>query len=492
MIKEKIKRDILGSHEIIKRNYENLLIAKQLGLFRDGYDKDNIETCSDWVIALWIDELDEIKNNKEKFKKEVIPTFKRWFNNGTTTNGLGYYYDVLVMAERKGICIDNNIFAFISGLVKINDVKNLKEIDNYESKLTYFKIEDIINNLIKFKNNGIPINYYSANLYDLLLELESKGEKNNYDTFIFFYTARYSSNSEMMDLYETKKYYENKYSYQIFNANEVNRLLGWFGHNDAIGFNLNYIIELENKIKKLNKKIKNSNLINIASYLNKEVAIIYYEFDKDGNKIRKRVKGKLIDFNKDGIKIFHKINDKDEFMFINDNNQSFISKIYYENILIYECKVLKERETIEKLKRKIEEIKSNDVSNKYIEKYGTIEGLAYLKKYGLDFVNVVDKDVYPIDCLFTYCFENIAWISTANVSWKYILDLVKYTYDLVMSGKIDSNINYGYSFDKFLSEETQKVIKKICNFAITETPDVKNTKTKRVILKNENNNKESE
>lgn len=44
----------LGEEDVVLRNYEYLLIAKNHVFFQDGYDSEDIATCSDWVVVWWI------------------------------------------------------------------------------------------------------------------------------------------------------------------------------------------------------------------------------------------------------------------------------------------------------------------------------------------------------------------------------------------------------------------------------------------------------
>ena len=78
----------LGNHGVVKRNYDYLLLAKQNGFFQNGWDSEDIASCDDWVITWWIDELGEKKQDEEKYKNEILPTFKRWFSNGIKSNGV--------------------------------------------------------------------------------------------------------------------------------------------------------------------------------------------------------------------------------------------------------------------------------------------------------------------------------------------------------------------------------------------------------------------
>jgi len=53
----------LGNHEVVKRNYNYLLLAKQNGFFQNGWHPEDIASCEDWVVTWWIDELGERKQD---------------------------------------------------------------------------------------------------------------------------------------------------------------------------------------------------------------------------------------------------------------------------------------------------------------------------------------------------------------------------------------------------------------------------------------------
>ena len=57
----------MGNFDVIKRNYVYLLLAQENGFFQDGYDEEDIATCSDWIIVWWIDELGDKKKDTKKF-----------------------------------------------------------------------------------------------------------------------------------------------------------------------------------------------------------------------------------------------------------------------------------------------------------------------------------------------------------------------------------------------------------------------------------------
>ena len=86
----------LGDYDVVNNNYDYILLARENGFFQDGWDLDDIATCSDWVVAHWIDELGEKKFDKERFEKEILPTFERWqHKNKIDSTGVGRYYDFI-------------------------------------------------------------------------------------------------------------------------------------------------------------------------------------------------------------------------------------------------------------------------------------------------------------------------------------------------------------------------------------------------------------
>lgn len=463
----------LGEEEVVKKNYEYLLLAQENGFFQDGYDKEDIATCTDWIITWWIDEIGDKKKDKDKFVQEILPTFKRWFSNGVDSTGVGRYYETLKMAERNGIKINEGAFECISCLTRRTDSSLNQEYNSYESISDHFKTKEIMDNLKRFNKSGIPLCYPLADYYDMLIKLEEQGEKIDFDTFMFFYTAGYKTDGKKLGLYDDKKYIEERYGYSTCNADEVLKLMDWLGYG---GYNSNYVNELEKRIEKYdeviskNKKLDRS-IDRISRRLNQNVSLSYYELDEQGNKTLNKISGTLLSCDENGITISYQNPETHDpqSITIEDNDRSLIARVSCNGVSLYESRTLKEREMIQKLKAKIGYLKSEDVLSKYVDKFGSIEGIAYLKKFAPEFIEHVNKEQFPIDNLFALCFENIAWISTGRDSINDVLQHVLYAYNGIMSGQFEAlnNTNFGYPLNKFLSEDSQKVIQRICNYVIS-------------------------
>lgn len=462
----------LGEEEVIKKNYEYLLLAQQNGLFQDCYDKEDISTCSDWVITWWIDELGKAKEDKDKFVNEMLPNFKRWFSNGINSTGVGMFYNILKMAERKGIKINDGAFSCISSLMLKENATLNEEYNSYESISEHFKIKEIMDNLTRFNKSGIPLCYSLADCYDCLIRLEKQGEKIDFDTFIFFHTAGYKTDGQKLNLYDDKKYIEDQYGYSTCNASEVTRLMDWLGYG---GYNSGHIQELKDRIRKYEEVIQKNRKIDksvdrISRKLNQKVSVSYYELDEQGNRKSNRISGTLVSCDENGITLSYQNPETQEIenITIKDNDTSLISKVSYNGVSLYESRTLKEREMIQKLKVKVAEIKSEDIASKYVEKYGTIEGLAYLKKCAPQFISTVNQEQFPIDNLFTACFENIASIAPTK-NPEEILQYVLYAYNKIMAGEFAAlkNSNFGYPPNKFLSDDSLKVVEQICHYVVT-------------------------
>lgn len=462
----------MGNFDVIKRNYVYLLLAQENGFFQDGYDEEDIATCSDWIIVWWIDELGDKKKDTKKFVQEILPNFKRWFSNGINSNGVGQFYDALKMAEINGIKIDNSSFDCISGLVGGIDDSLIQQYNSYRELSEHFITKEIFDNIKKFNKSGIPLCFSLANCYDVIMELDKDREKIDFDTFMFFHTAGYVSVSKQLALYDDKKYIEKNYEYVTCNADEVAKLMTWIGYG---GYNSKHVYELEKRIKKYKEVIcKNKELDRsidrISKSLNKNVSLSYYELDDQGNKTLNEISGILLSCDENGITISRQNPETHEMqnITIEDNDRSLIARVSSIRGLLYKSRTLKEREMVQELKVRIGLIKSEDLLNKYIDKFGSIEGIAYLKKYASQFIEFVNPKQFPVDNLFTFCFENIAWISEGNYSINDVLQYVLYAYNSIMSEQFDTlkHTNFGYPINKFLSNESQSVIQNICNYVI--------------------------
>lgn len=461
----------LGNYDYVKRNYEYIILAQQNGFFQDGYKQDDIMTCSDCIVVHWIDELESKKEDKEKFVLEILPTFKRWFSNGLESTGAGREYDLLKLAERYGIKIDNASFYCLTSLTMKKLLKMNNKYSSYQEMSSYFQIKEILENLVRFNKSGIPISYSLANCYDSLLALEESGELVDFDTLVFFHTAASETFSQDMNLYEDKKTYEERYGYSTCNADEIKKLNNWLRYLG--GYNIEYVGDLNKKVKKLQEKINRYGLSKekIECLKDKKVSISYITLDEDDNKELHKISGVVVDCRDDSItlKVSSVKNDEFEEIVISNNDTSIITKIVRNSVYFYECKTLKEIISAHKLKLKIKEVESQDIASQYIEKFGTIEGLAYLKTGGSKFISLVNKEQFPIDNLFTYCFETISSTFSRTLESQELLQYTLAAYNKVLSGEIESlkDCNFGYPLNKFLSENVLKIVKRVCLYVVS-------------------------
>ena len=146
-----------NTRELVKRNKEYIELAKR-SISRD---------IEDTVIIYWIDELGDRKKDFNRYMNEVLPTFKRWYNNGVSTLSIGTYYDLIKSIEDFGVTIDRGVIIFILGVSqKYNFVgKKLGEDDIHRMKhVLYFH-----------QANGLSIDYKLTDKF----EIPSDNEKSS-------------------------------------------------------------------------------------------------------------------------------------------------------------------------------------------------------------------------------------------------------------------------------------------------------------------------
>ena len=465
---KKLKKYGKFIENLFEKNYEYLLLAEKFGFFKKGRINGDITTCDDWVVALWIDEICSSNPDKQILIDEILPNFKRWFKNGITSNGVGMFYKFLKKAELNGIEINEQSFECISSIFFLKNLNMESKNNCLSSIMEHFEIEEIITNLSRFKQNGLPLNKYLSYCYDELLELERQNEPISYDTYILFRTSGWKSLKEDMDLYEEKKSLESCYGYYTCNADEIKRLRGWlylYG-----GYNHFYVADLEAKIKKWQEK--SARCENLASKsvvrglersLDSKIYISYYLLDEKGKKILKKISGKLVGYSDKEIKLL--LADSQEIL-IKESDNCIISKIGNNYRLFYECPTIQDRVNIYKTNLKIAQIKNRNVLDEYLEKYKTLEGLAYLRTHADSFIDEVDAEQFPIDNLFSYCFEVISGFVFESVEEK--LQYVWAAYNQIKSGNIASidYHNFGKPINKFLYKDELKIMQNVCCYII--------------------------
>ena len=122
-----------------------------------------------------------------------------------------------------------------------------------------------------------------------------------------------------------------------------------------------------------------------------------------------------------------------------------------------------ERINIQRNELRIKRIMSEDLVTKYIGKFGSIKGLAYLKNKASLFIDTISSGNYPINNLFTLCYESIGGKNEID------LRRTLYAYNKIRSGELEvlKNGNNGYPIEDFLSEFTQEKVAQYCYYVAT-------------------------
>ncbi len=458
-------------YKAAKENAYYINIAKELGFFSENED---IALCSDYIIVHWIAGLKKDNLSISKFKEEILPNFRIWQQNGLNNNYVGEIYDFLVLAEMYGLTINKNTYNCLLDLTWLSlDVRKINSTD-VDNILIRAQAEEIIKKLIHFQELGLPLGHILAHNYDALCNLENKGETINFDTLVFLYTANNLTDKET--LYSSKKEIEEKYGYSTNDASEIAKLTNW-----NCGYNFDYVSELRQKEQKCNNKIhflKDYDHMRdtLERLIGKEIIVYFYVFDSKEKPILMKIKGTLTALKRgSSIRNFGTINLEnviadDEYLMdkstIEDADNCFILKVTADKKEVYRCKSIKARMAAAKLSSKADAVKSVNLLKPYLEKFGTIEGLGYLKTATKQFILEVDPNFLPVNNLFAYCYEVIYRTFYVGES---LLEYVLYAYNYVLSGKVEclQGSNFGYQFYHFLSKEAQEVIKNVCYYVVS-------------------------
>lgn len=468
----------LGDYDVVNRNYDYLLLAKKNGFFQDGWDPDDIFTCSDWVVAWWIDELDEKKDDKDRFVREILPTFDVWkHKNRLNSDDVGYNYDFLKEAERNGIEIDDAFVGFVNSFTIKNLLMTKKQTieDSYEKLYDHFLQYDLIQRIKRWKNSGVPLNPQTAQLYDRFSSLERCGENINFDMFIFFSTLKNELPFSLDDyeLLNEKKAIEEKYKTKIISGDEFIGLYNWICH----GYNIDAVQKLEKRIENIQKHLAKTTRMDkyldiINRHVNHDVEVTYTELDHSGKCEIFKLSGKLEEVTNRFIKISYQDEaGKKQIVTILSSDNLFIGRIKLteSNKVLYENRITDEISELSLRKKRVLDIKNANIVDKYIKKYGSITGLAYLRDKAECFINMIDPQKYPINNLFAYCFEHSLIHDEEDVR------RVLYTYNLISSGKfiilfndnskhsIDE-FNDGYPITEYISEKCKYYIYSYCHY----------------------------
>ena len=463
----------LGNHDVVKRNYDYLLLAKQNGFFQNGWDSEDIASCDDWVITWWIDELGEKKQDEEKYKNEILPTFKRWFSNGIKSNGVGRYYDFLKSAEIHELKVDKGFFDCITWLDSRKTDKDLSNesmlngINSYDDVIRHFENQDMLESLVRWRKTGTPLIGETGEFYDVFKRLEETGEVINFETFIFFYTLKnkFDPRQSLEKLWQDKKELEEKYGIKIISGDEFERLQGW-----NYGFNYNVIDDIQKRIDQAKKHLPKGAGLEVFSqranrYADREIKVNYSQLNENGEETVTTIKGTLVSSDGNTLTISSIGQDgQQESVSLSDTDNTFIKKIDLPGFgTIYENRTVRERINIQRNELRIKRIMSEDLVTKYIEKFGSIKGLAYLKNKAPLFIDTISSGNYPINNLFTLCYESIGGKDEID------LRRTLYAYNKIRSGELEvlKNGNNGYPIEDFLSEFTQEKVVQYCYYVAT-------------------------
>lgn len=125
---------------------------------------------------------------------------------------------------------------------------------------------------------------------------------------------------------------------------------------------------------------------------------------------------------------------------------------------------------ISKLEQKIANIESRNTVEEYYKKFGTLAGLGYLKTRANEFIDLVDKDEYPIDNLFAFCFESTAFIPSDNIDE--LLESLKVVHDGFINNDDEiKNWNNNLPIDKYLTINEKERVTNVVLPAAVMTPD---------------------
>lgn len=122
------------------------------------------------------------------------------------------------------------------------------------------------------------------------------------------------------------------------------------------------------------------------------------------------------------------------------------------------------------LEQKIKTIESRNTVEEYYNKFGTLAGLGYLKTRANQFIDLVDKNEYPIDNLFATCFESTAFIPSDNPN-----DLLE-SLKIVHNGFINNEDeikewNGNLPIDKYLKPHEKERVYNVVLPAAVMTPE---------------------
>lgn len=139
--------------------------------------------------------------------------------------------------------------------------------------------------------------------------------------------------------------------------------------------------------------------------------------------------------------------------------KSFDHQIYHSNDLI------KWRKVVE-YNKKIDAIKGRNVLEEYVNRFNTLEGLAFLKTKDSLFFRMVHPIQFPIDNLFAACFECLAYDTDNKAEQQQILKRVWVAYEILSEKKLKwlKNCNYGGDLKHALLNSTLEAVERVCQY----------------------------
>lgn len=428
----------LTLEEKVEKNRKWIEIAKECGLFKDGYDKKDITASDDYVIIHWIDELDKATLDEDTFRNEIIPAFKRWFDNGVRTTGVGRFYNIISLYEIK-----LNEFGYKMNRAAVKEVhwlfsKDIKlENGNIGELGEYFEVDYVLDILVALINLGVKYTDITTQQFDILRYLYENNEKIDLNTGLFFVDspASYLFNTESLRQfidapevifakkklsYEKREDFGEMYGYYPYTAFEADTLskMRSVGFDYEYGHNFQHVEILNEKIANIKKKMVRRILSKYdESSKGKLVRVTYYEYS-NGEEVEKTLKGTLVNFSDDEIIV----SDKDGTEITLKNSDSLhISKILRSNRT--EDKIDKLKEEVVKLEAMVQKKEKLCKKTEYGEYIKDLRYMDYQRTLRL--LNNKKNEIISLEESFIRSFDIKLYSSTDLGKWRRIIKLNK-------------------------------------------------------------------
>lgn len=489
------------SHPICESEYEYLIKAQQFGFFQEGFIQDNITSCDDWVVAVWIKELnDKYKKDENLFLNEVLPNFKKWLSTDRRLkkySGVGYGYEVLSLTQEKGVEINYSSVQMLVGTKLFEKISSALKY-GIENNLAKFKIDEIFRNIVFFNECGIPFGSDFGNYYQELVNFSEKllsdGKPLNYSLLVFLDTC---TSGKYNEFYELQKRISREYNYETCNCQEMKML-----SNFMSGCNKKVIDDLTLEKDKVNERIDNlldterDRIYDTFAYrIGEKCKISYLEISEDGSVEKREFEGEIVAIDSTGVNLVNENGRPMSFLgprSVSIPGDNFERQYICLNAMIGKKRVyslsINKREQLVRLysnKYKKERelrhwINAGDVLKRYYEKYGTIEGAAYLTNSISMFLDIVKDGEVPINNLFASIFEEFYNFGERENILEYSLITYEHLLGVTMPfpreyyeyrpsnfypiGTDYDNLSlqaytYGFDIKKFVSSDLQKYIR---------------------------------